>query len=53
MSKIIQFNSLGGPEVLEFKDISLSKELGSDEVLYSVKAFALNRSDWLTFRRIY
>ena len=29
MSKIIQFNSLGGPEVLEFKDIVLSKELGS------------------------
>ena len=29
MPKIIQFNSLGGPEVLEFKDIVLSKELGS------------------------
>jgi len=39
MPKIIQFNSLGGSEVLEFKDIVLSKELGSDEVLYSVKAF--------------
>jgi NADPH:quinone reductase-like Zn-dependent oxidoreductase len=47
MSKIIQFKSLGGPEVLAFKDIVLSKELGLDEVLYSVKAFALNRSDWL------
>jgi len=41
MSKIIQFKSLGGPEVLEFKDMALSKELGLDEVLYSVKAFAL------------
>ena len=47
MPKIIQFKSLGGPEVLEFKDIALSKELGLDEVLYSVKAFALNRADWL------
>ena len=27
--------------------MALSKELGLDEVLYSVKAFALNRSDWL------
>ena len=41
MPKIIQFKSLGGPEVLEFKDITLSKELGLDEILYSVKAFAL------------
>ena len=34
MSKIIQFKSLGGPEVLEFKDIVLSKKLGSDDALF-------------------
>ena len=34
MFKIIQFNSLGGPEVLEFKDIVLSKKLGSDDALF-------------------
>ena len=34
MPKIIQFNSLGGPEVLEFKDIVLSKKLGSDDALF-------------------
>ena len=43
MPKIIQFKSLGGPEVLEFKDIALSKELGLDEILYSVKAFEFTR----------
>jgi len=36
MSKIIQFNSLGGPEVLEFKDISLSKELGSEKLIEGI-----------------
>ena len=34
MPKIIQFNSLGGSEVLEFKDIVLSKKLGSDDALF-------------------
>ena len=47
MSKIIVFKSLGGPEVLEFQDFELNRELMPDEVLYKVKAFALNRSDWL------
>ena len=47
MSKILEFNSLGGPEVLEFKNFNLDRELEPDEVLYNVKAFALNRSDWL------
>ena len=36
MAKIIQFNSLGGPEVLEFKDISLSKELGSEKLIEGI-----------------
>jgi len=47
MSKILVFNSLGGPEVLEFQNFILDRELEADEVLYNVKAFALNRSDWL------
>ena len=47
MTKIISFNSIGGPEVLEFQDFKLNQEIGPDEVLYKVKAFALNRSDWL------
>ena len=47
MSKILEFNSLGGPEVLEFKNFNLDRELEPDEVLYNVNAFALNRSDWL------
>ena len=47
MSKILQFNSLGGPEVLEFQNFNLNRELEPDEVLYNVKAFALNRADWL------
>ena len=47
MSKIIEFNSLGGPEVLKFQDFKLDRELKSDEVLFKVKAFALNRADWL------
>ena len=47
MLKIIEFNSLGGPEVLKFQDFKLDRELKSDEVLFKVKAFALNRSDWL------
>jgi len=47
MKKVISFNKIGGPEVLEFKDIEEPKELKADEVLYKVKAFALNRSDWL------
>jgi len=47
MSKIITFNSIGGPEVLNFQDFKLDRELESDEVLYNIKAFALNRSDWL------
>jgi len=47
MSKILKFNSLGGPEVLEFQYFNLDRELEPDEVLYNVNAFALNRSDWL------
>ena len=47
MSKILVFNSLGGPEVLEFQNFNLDRELEPDEVLYNVNAFALNRSDWL------
>lgn len=47
MHKILEFNSLGGPEVLEFKNFNLNRELEPEDVLYNVKAFALNRSDWL------
>ena len=47
MSKILEFNSLGGPEVLEFQDFNLDRELEPDEVLFKVNAFALNRADWL------
>ena len=47
MSKILEFNSLGGPEVLEFQHFNLDRELEPDEVLYHVNAFALNRADWL------
>ena len=32
MSKILEFNSLGGPEVLEFKNFNLDRELEPDEV---------------------
>ena len=47
MKKIISFNKIGGPEVLEFQNIEEPKKLKADEVFYEVKAFALNRSDWL------
>ena len=47
MTKIISFNSIGGPEVLEFQNFNLDQKLEANEVLYNVKAFALNRSDWL------
>ena len=40
MKKVISFNKIGGPEVLEFKDIEEPKELKANEVLYEVKAFA-------------
>ena len=47
MKKIIVFKSIGGPEVLEFQNYQDDLELEPDGVLYEVKAFALNRSDWL------
>ncbi|MDB6143634.1 MAG: NADPH:quinone reductase [Pseudomonas sp.] len=49
MSRIIQFNTPGGPEVLTFKDIEVAAP-GPGEVRIRVKALGLNRAEsmWRT-----
>ncbi len=44
--KIIRFHKIGGPEVLQFDEIDIIKPKES-EVLFKVKAFALNQADIL------
>ncbi|MGF6774000.1 NADPH:quinone reductase-like Zn-dependent oxidoreductase [Paraburkholderia sp. GAS199] len=49
MSRVIEFSSTGGPEVLEFKDIEVPLP-GPGEVRIRVKALGLNRAEsmWRT-----
>ena len=49
MSRVIQFSTYGGPEVLEFKDVDLPSP-GPGEVRIRVKALGLNRAEsmWRT-----
>lgn len=44
--KVIRFNSIGGPEVLQFDEVPANKPKGK-EVLFKVGAFALNQADML------
>lgn len=44
--KVIRFHKTGGPEVLQFDDIKIERPKGI-EVLFKVKAFALNQADIL------
>lgn len=44
--KTIRFHRVGGPEVLQFDNIDISKPIGT-EVLFKVEAFALNQADIL------
>lgn len=44
--KVIRFHKTGGPEVLQFDDVDIGKPKGY-EVLFKVKAFALNQADIL------
>jgi NADPH:quinone reductase-like Zn-dependent oxidoreductase len=49
VSRVIQFSTYGGPEVLEFKDVDLPSP-GPGEVRIRVKALGLNRAEsmWRT-----
>ena len=49
MSRVVRFNSLGGPEVLQIESRQAPVP-GDDEVLIQVKAIGLNRAD-VMFRR--
>nr|WP_047168637.1 zinc-dependent alcohol dehydrogenase family protein [Sphingomonas sp. Y57] len=51
MAVILQFDRFGGPEVLSFRDVPVPVP-GPGEVVYAVKAFALNRGDlfWMEDR---
>lgn len=44
MPKIVQFDEIGGPEVLKLRDVPLT-EPGSGEVRIKVEAFGLNRAE--------
>lgn len=52
MSKIVRFNSVGGPDVLEIidEDLDSPKE---NEVLVNIKAAGLNRAEYLYMQGLY
>ena len=49
MSRVVRFNRLGGPEILQIESRQIP-EPGADEVLIEVQAIGLNRAD-VMFRR--
>ncbi len=52
MSKIVRFNSVGGPDVLEIIDEDLGSPKKS-EVLVDIKAAGLNRAEYLYMQGLY